>query len=62
MWMEFAIAFVQAAAQYGSVEYLRTECNPGVEGLRRFIRRAEVRDLNDGALIDMVFQDHSRSG
>ena len=62
MWMEFAIAFVQAAAQYGSVEYLKTECDPGVVGLRQFIRRAEVRDLNNGALIDMVFHEHSRSG
>ena len=52
--MEFGVSFVQAAAQYGTETVLLTH-RADVEGLGAFIRKAEVKDMNDANLLNIAF-------
>lgn len=49
---------MQAATQYGTRDILENECKPTVEGLREFIRKAEVKGVNNGDILDIAFHGH----
>lgn len=52
--MELAVSFVQAAAQYGTETILRTY-DPNSLGLRDFMRKAEVKGMNNVDLLYVAF-------
>lgn len=57
VWVEVAVSFVQAAAQYGTEDTLN-ECGSNVAGLRKFISKASVNDMNKPELLDVFFGDY----
>lgn len=54
VWVEVAVSFVQAAAQYGTEDTL-DKCASDVAGLLKFIRGAPVKDMNKPELMSVVF-------
>lgn len=49
---------MQAAAQYGTQNILENGYKPTVQGLREFIRKAEVKGVNNSDLVDIAFHGH----
>lgn len=56
-WMELGASFVRAAAEHGRKDILEKH-DRSVEGLLRFIRRAEVEGVTDSKLMATVLQGH----
>lgn len=54
VWVEVAVSFVQAAAQYGSEDNLNNFASD-VAGLLKFIRGASVEGMNKPELLSVVF-------
>ena len=54
VWVEVAVSFVQAAAQYGTEDMLN-KSDGDVAGLLKFIRQASVQDMNKPELLGVVF-------
>ncbi len=58
IWVELAVTFVQAAAQYDAKRVLEEDYDPSVKDLKRFILSAKVADMNEEDLLNIVFYPH----
>lgn len=57
VWVEVAVSFVQAAAQYGTEKTFKAKefSDKDVASLLKFISKASVKDMNKLELLSVVF-------